>query len=188
MKLCALAVSLMTTIPLHAQPLTRFQEALVNADNELKAGRFEEADRRLRKMSGAIAERFGSGSQAMYTVAVIASFRSIAAAGLNKMADAEWYWDVATSFYPKFAGSDLHVYGSAGEAVMRVEASHPCEHLESQAGATPPKPIRNPMPKYPYHAIETGIAETITIDVTITETGLTRCPRIVETHYDPSLA
>jgi len=125
----------------------------------------------------------------MYTVAVVASFRAIAAAGLNNPEDAEWYWIVATSLFPKFRGSNLGVYGVAGETVMRIDASRPCVPPEHIAGGNlkPPKVIRNPMPRYPRHAVETGIAEPITVQVTITEHGATRCPRVVETHDDPSL-
>jgi len=187
----ALAITLISSVPLLAQSSDRaWQEALVRADNELKAGHFEEANRRLLKLSGAIGEKMASGSEAMYTVAVIASFRAIAAAGRHNIADVEWYWSVATSFFPKFKGSNLRVYGAAGETVMGIDASRSCilqEHFP-HADIKPPKAIRNPMPRYPYHAIETGIAERITVQVIITEAGETRCPQVVETHDDPSLA
>ena len=166
------------------------QDRLARIDAQLKAAQFEAADRELRALNGAIAEHFGSGSQAMYTVGVISSFRALAAAGLNDSKDAEWYWSVAKSLYPKFAGSDLRVYGAAGEAVMRIDSSKSCEvpQRSDYAQFTGPKAIHTPLPKYPYHAVETGIAEAIVVDVIIAEDGTTRCPRVVDTHDDPSLA
>ena len=83
MKRAAL-IGIMAVLPISAQPLNRLQAALVSADRDLKAGNFDEADRRLRKLSGAIGEKFGSGSEAMYTVAVIASFREIGRASCRE--------------------------------------------------------------------------------------------------------
>ncbi len=187
----ALAVALVSAVPVFAQSTDRaWQEALVTIDSELKAGHFDEANRRLSKLSRAIGEKMRSGSEAMYTVALVSSFRAIAAAGVNNRPEAEWYWSIATSLFPKFKGSNLSVYGVAGETVMRMDASRPCtppEHVPHK-DLKPPKVIRNPMPRYPRHAIETGIAEPITVQVTITEDGATRCPQVVETHDDPSLA
>ncbi len=185
-----LGVALILTVPLSAQPVNRLQRALADADNALRAGHFEEAQRRLAKLSTTIAERFGSGSQAMYTVAVVASFRAIAAAGLHKPDDAAWYWSIARSLYPKFGRSDLHVYGAAGAEVMKIDASMPCALPEHPPGieVTPPKPIEHSMPKYPYHAIETGIAEPVVVEFIVDEHGVPICPSIVDTHDDPSLA
>jgi len=115
---------------------------------------------------------------------------ALAAAGAKDLNDAEWYWSVARSLFPKFAGSNLAVYGAAGEAVMRLDRSDACKirDLPSGARVTPPKPSHSPMPPYPYHALETGIAEPITVEVTVTENGTTRCPKVIETHDDPALA
>ena len=115
------------------------QDRLGRIDTELKAGRFEAAQQELRGLTGTIAEHFGSGSQAMYTVAVIATFRAIAAAGLGNVDDAEWYWNIARSLYPPFHGTNLHVYGTAGDAVMRIDASESCDMPSPPPSVTPPR-------------------------------------------------
>jgi hypothetical protein len=124
------------------------QERLLRVDNALKAGQFESAGRDVAALTTAIGEHFASGPQAMYTVGVIASFHAIAAAREGNAADAEWYWSAARSFYPKFAGSDLHAYGAAGAAVMRIDASDVCAipDLSGSVHVTPPKPVAAPMP------------------------------------------
>ena len=165
-------------------------DRIVRIDGELKAGQFEPAQRELAALDNTITEHFGSGSQAMYTIALIATFRALAAAGAKDLNDAEWYWSIARSLFPKFAGSNLAVYGAAGEAVMRLDRSDACQTRDLPSGSrvTPPKPSHSPMPPYPYHALETGIAEPITVEVTVTENGTTRCPKVIETHDDPALA
>ena len=73
---------------------------------------------------------------------------------------------------------------------MRIDASDVCAtpDVSGSQHLTPPKAISAPMPKYPYHALETGIAEPVTVEVIVSVDGTTRCPRVIETHGNPSLA
>lgn len=123
-----------------------------------------------------------TGSQARYTVAVIASFRALAAAGLGDTKNSEWFWSAARSLFPQFAGSNLAVYGDAGRAVMKIDTGGDCAVPEIPAGPNvkPPKPNHTEFPRYPQHALETGIVGLIKVAMIVDPQGKPRCPRVLE--------
>ena len=159
-----------------------WQDALATIDGELRAAKFESANHRLDKLSHDIGEKMATGAQARYTVAVIASFRAIAAAGSGDLKNAEWYWSAARSLFPQFAGSNLSVYGDAGRAVMKIDSSRQCEGWEVPAGSNfkPPKATHTEFPRYPQHALETGVVGLIKVELLVDPEGKPRCPRVLE--------
>ena len=178
---------------LHARAgrLEKWNRALVGIDDALKAGKYAQARGESIRVTRWMLEGLGSGPDAMYTLAVAGSFRALAEAGLGNTSEAEWYWCVATQLFPAFHGTNLAVYGRAGELIRDFDRSldvPPASSAQDLTRAVPPVVLRKAHAKYPMGAIDNGLAQVIVVEVTISRDGLAKRPRIVDTGWEPSLA
>src|SRR5436190_2019384 len=119
---------------------------LKETDRDLRAERYTEARKTSIKLINSMMDHLGRGDRASYTLALTIAYRAVAEAGLQRYDEADWYWHVARSLYPKF---DVSPYGEAGAWLVE----HTKETLET--ADAPPDAIQRPVclnrrdPKYP---------------------------------------
>lgn len=84
---------------------------LGQAHEMLKEKQYEAARDLTAALADDMVQNLGGGSEASYTMAVVAAFRAIAEVGLGHQDEGLWYWRIATTLHPAFAERDLGVYG-----------------------------------------------------------------------------
>jgi hypothetical protein len=146
---------------------------LKETDRDLRAERYAEARKTSIKLINSMMDHLGRGDRASYTLALTIAYRAVAEAGLQRYDEADWYWHVARSLYPKF---DVSPYGEAGAWLVK----HTKETLET--ADAPPDAIKRPVclnrrdPKYPVGAAVGGVAEPVLVRVVIDRDGSVRHP------------
>jgi TonB family protein len=157
---------------------------LKETDRDLRQGRYAEARKTSIKLINSMMDNLNRGDRASYTLALTIAYRAVAEAGLQKYDEADWYWHVARSLYPKF---DLTPYGEAG--AWLAERTQ-CKYDSTDA---PPSEIHQPVclnrrePKYPVGAVVGNVAEPITVRVLIDSDGTVRHPSLVSPTAAPTL-
>ncbi len=157
---------------------------LEQTDRDLRAERYAQARKTSIKLINSMMDNLNHGNRAMYTLALTVAYRAVAEAGLQKYDEADWYWHVARSLYPKF---NVDPYGEAGVWLKE----HSDEQVETTDAA--PNAIQQPVclnrrdPKYPLGAVVGSIAAPIVVKVVIDKDGSVRHPRLVNTTAAPTL-
>jgi len=157
---------------------------LKETDSDLRAERYAQARKTSIKLINSMMEHLHRGDRAAYTLALTIAYRAVAEAGLEKYDEADWYWHVARSLYPKF---DVTPYGAAG-AWLAERTTETVESVDA-----PPSAIQQPVclnrrdPKYPVGAVVGGVAEPITVRVLIDRDGAVRHPNLVSPTTAPTL-
>jgi len=157
---------------------------LKETDKDLRHGRYAEARKTSIKLINSMMDNLNRGDRQVYTLALTVAYRAVAEAGLQKYDEADWYWHVARSMYPKF---DVTPYGEAGAWLV----ANSSETLESTDA--PPSSIQQPVclnrknPKYPLGAVVGNVAEPITVKVLIDSDGTVRHPSLVTATAAPTL-
>ena len=158
---------------------------LKQTDRDLRAQHYAEARKTSIKLINSMMDNLHRGPNHVYTLGLTVAYRAVAEAGLQKYDEADWYWHVARSLYPKF---DLTPYGEAGAWLTE----HGNESIES-ADAPPTADIQQPVclnrknPKYPLGAVLGNVAEPITVRVMIDKDGIVRHPTLVNSTAAPTL-
>jgi hypothetical protein len=152
-------------------------------DNDLRTEHYAHARKWSIKMINSMCDHLGTGPDSMYTLALTTAYRAMAEAGLKNMDDADWYWHVALSMYPKLAKKDWKPYGEAGELLARDHS----DEFKTEADATKPVPIRKAEPKCPLSAIQGGYYQPVTVRAVVGADGNVRCPTLVTANAAPTL-
>jgi hypothetical protein len=152
-------------------------------DNDLRTEHYAHARKWSIKMINSMCDHLGTGQDSMYTLALTTAYRAMAEAGLKNMDDADWYWHVALSMYPKLAKNDWKPYGEVGELLARDHS----DELKTEADATQPIPIRKSEPKCPLSAIQGGYYQPVTVRAIVGSDGNARCPTLITANAAPTL-
>jgi hypothetical protein len=153
-------------------------------DNDLRTQRYAHARKWSIKMINSMCDHLGTGPDSMYTLAITTAYRAMAEAGLKNMDDADWYWHVALSMYPKLAKNDWKPYGEPGEFLAR---DHSDEFKISASESAKPVPIRKTEPKCPLSAIQGEYYQPITVRAIVGADGNARCPTLISASAAPTL-
>jgi hypothetical protein len=153
-------------------------------DNDLRTQQYAHARKWSIKMINSMCDHLGTGPDSMYTLAITTAYRAMAEAGLKNMDDADWYWHVALSMYPKLAKNDWKPYGEPGEFLAR---DHSDEFKTGDSESTKPVPIRKAEPKCPLSAIQGEYYQPITVRAIVGADGNARCPTLVSASTAPTL-
>jgi len=157
---------------------------LKDTDRDLRQGRYAEGRKTSIKLINSMMDNLNRGDRQAYTLALTVAYRAVAEAGLEKYDEADWYWHVARSLYPKF---DVTPYGEAG---AWLAARTVCEYKSTDA---PPSEIQQPVclnrrePKYPLGAVMGNVAAPITVRVLIDRDGTVRHPSLLSSTATPTL-
>lgn len=157
---------------------------LKETDRDLRHGRYAEARKMSIKLINSMMDNLNRGKGQAYTLALTVAYRAVAEAGLQKYDEADWYWHVARSLYPKF---DVTPYGEAGAWLTSRTV---CKYESTDA---PPSEIRQPVclnrrePKYPLGAVVGNVAAPITVRVLIDRDGTVRHPSLLSPAATPTL-
>lgn len=157
---------------------------LKETDKDLRHGRYAEARKTTIKLINSMMDNLNRGDRQGYTLGLTVAYRAVAEAGLQKYDEADWYWHVARSMYPKF---DVTPYGEAGAWLM----SRTSETI--QTTDAPPSEIQQPVclnrkdPKYPLGAVLGKVGEPITVKVLIDSDGTVRHPNLLTPTAAPTL-
>jgi len=187
----ALWMLLLVTTPLIAddEVMARWQSKMADTSTQLKAKQYSAALRNSKQLIDEMVERLGPGNPSTQLFGTVITYRALAHAGLGETEDALWYWQTVLSLYPKFAESDVSMYGEAGEFLK--------EHIElgelpqpTTAAGEPvwPKVKKQVKPKYPYGARYFDVSGKLTVEVIITTEGRVARPRIVTPLPAPTLS
>jgi hypothetical protein len=150
-------------------------------DNDLRTQHYEHARKWSIKLINSMSDHLGTGEAASYTMSLAVAYRALAEAGLNKPADADWYWHVANSIYPPIAKSrDWSVYGKVGEW-----AANHTDDLEVAEGTV--VPIKKVDPVCPLGAIQGAYYQPIRVGAIVDGDGNARCPTLVANPNAPTL-
>ena len=152
-------------------------------DRDLRTQHYAHARKWSIKMINSMCDHLGTGPDAMYTLALTTAYRAMAEAGLENMDDADWYWHVALSMYPKLAKRDWKPYGEVGELLAR---DHSDEFKIDDADSAP-IPIKKTEPKCPLSAIQGGYYQPVTVRAIVGADGSARCPTLVSANVAPTL-
>ena len=153
-------------------------------DNDLRTEHYAHARKWSIKMINSMCEHLGTGQDSMYTLALTTAYRAMAEAGLKNMDDADWYWHVALSMYPKLAKNDWKPYGEPGELLAR---DHSDEFTISDSETAKPIPLSKAEPKCPLSAIQGGYYQPVTVRAVVGRDGTVRCPTLVTAGAAPTL-
>ena len=157
---------------------------LKETDKDLRHGRYAQARKTSIKLINSMMDNLNRGDRQVYTLALTVAYRAVAEAGLQKYDEADWYWHVARSMYPKF---DVAKYGEPGAWLM----AHTTETIETTDA--PPSEVQQPVilnrknPKYPLGAVVGNVAEPITVKVLIDSDGTVRHPNLLTPSVAPTL-
>lgn len=153
-------------------------------EKDLRRENYPHARKYSIKLINSMSEHLGTGPDAVYTFAITVAYRAMAEAGLKKYEEADWYWHVATSLYPKLAEKDWKHMGAVGEW-----ASTHTNHLEASDAVNPTLiPIKRSEPKCPLSAIKGAYYQPIKLGAVIAPEGNARCPSLTEPTQAPTLA
>src|SRR5882672_1052967 len=117
-----------------------------NYANSLKA-----ADQVLTRM----VESLGAGGADDEMLATALTHKALANAGLGKINEALWYWNIAQEISPSAAKKDLSAFGAPGEFLGR----HPYSNADTNPGGrgvTPARVLKQVPPKFPPGASRFG--------------------------------
>lgn len=175
---------------------TTSSAATLSADNwrgdvnqsaaSLKAGYYANsltiADRILANM----VDRLGAGGADDEILATVLTHKALASAGLGKINDALWYWNIAQEIFPAVAKSDFSAFGAPGEFLKR----HPFSSAEvtPKGSVTPARVLKQVLPKFPAGASRFGIAGDLIVQIVVDKNGQPTLPQIVRALPAPTLS
>lgn len=141
-----------------------------------------------------MAVQLGSGDEESAIFSLALTHRALALAGLGRQDEALWYWHTVMALYPRFAKSDLSMFGEAGAFLARnrdwprrpADAVYIAHDTPPPEGVTPPR-LSLAAPRYPL-AAQAYLAEgKIAVEFLITKEGVIKDPRVLEGHPHPAL-
>ena len=159
-----------------------WKDELRMVDNDLRAQHYAHARKWSIKLINSMSDHLGTGDAASYTMALAVAYRALAEEGLNKPADADWYWHVATSMYPPIVKHDWSPYGEVG----RWAADHKDDDLD--VTETTVVPVNKEEPKCPLSAVAGGYYQPVRVGAIVGTDGTPRCPTLVSQTQAPTLA
>lgn len=177
--------SCLCALPAHGvekRVVERWSKELDTTSTLLKEGKHGAALPRLKKLTGEMVEVFGPGDQAAQAFGIVVVQRALAEAGLGHRDDALWYWHVALGIDPRFAKSDLSVFGEAGRFLK--ESPVPAPHPELVGPQSPfveaPKIRKRVPPEYPEGAKAFGVEGNLVVEIVLGADGIPREPRVLQ--------
>jgi TonB family protein len=170
--------------------VAKWQSKMADTSTLLKTQQYRPALRNAKQLIDEMVERLGPGNPSTELFGTVLTYRALAHAGLGESEDAIWYWQTVLGLYPKFAESDVSMYGAAGEFLKAHVELPPV--VQPQGGKesdfTWPKVKKKVKPKYPYGARYFGVSGKLLVEVVITADGRVERPRIVEPLPAPTLS
>ena len=179
----------------------RWQERLTESELALEGGEWKEAKRSIERVLSEMCDRIEGGAGAARLLGTATLLRSLAEAGLDDKAAANWDFNAAQVLVPEFSKVDLSRFGAAGSLLepWRFPTKSSAED-ETEGGSEeeasddaglkekliPPKKIRTPRPKYPFGKYQACVDGPIIVQVIIDEEGMPTQPRLLTTQ-DPTL-
>lgn len=168
--------------------VAKWQSKMQETSAQLKAHQYDPALRNARTLIDEMVERLGPGNPSTEMFGTVLTYRALAHAGLGETEDALWYWQTVLGLYPKFAESDLSLYGAAGEFLKAHIELPPLSPTNAVGEPVPPKVRKQVKPRYPHGARYFGVSGKLTLEVVITTKGRVARPRIVSPLPAPTLS
>lgn len=131
----------------------------------------------------------GLGQAATELFGIVLTHKALAHAGLGDTAKALWYWQTVLNLYPKFAESDMSMFGAPGE-LLKANVRPP---TVPQPDPTPQGEFRRPCvrrkvkPQYPRGAYLFGESGPLVVRVIITPEGVPQSPVLLTRLPAPTL-
>jgi TonB family protein len=152
----------------------------------LRAGSYANSLKIIDHALADMVDHLGAGGADDELLATALTHKALANAGLGKIDEALWYWNIAQEISPAAAKSDLSSFGAPGDFLKR----HPVKDAEITAGGkvTPAKVLKQVLPKFPAGASRYGIAGDLVVQIVVDKTGQPTLPRIVRALPAPTLS
>jgi TonB family protein len=175
------------SIPPEHQPLAELVNfkggPLAEPEALLRAGRFEEADKKTGKVWRST---LNAAEQKRSFLGVALALKALAEAGRGEVDGAICRWQAAQSLEPRLYAADLSAYGTAGallaahpwgetlEVGKKGAAGKPGAPEDKDAKVTRPEVLKRPQPEYPEYAQDLGAHGSVLVAAVITKTGTLR--------------
>jgi TonB family protein len=185
----SIVATVFSPLPAVSQYAQRWRSELADSSAYLKSGDYARALTIVDRVAADMVEHLGPGDAETHTFAIVLVHKALANAGLGKIDDALWYWDVALSLYPKVSESDTSMFGAPGQFLKE----HPLPSLgETRAsdahGVTPPKVVRRRAPQFPRGAHYFRVDGMLIVEFVIDEYGHPKSPRVLKALPAPTLS
>lgn len=187
---------LVITIAVLLIAATTASAATLSADNwrgdvnqstaSLKAGYYVNALTIADRILANMVDRLGAGGADDEILATVLTHKALASAGLGKINDALWYWNIAQEISPAVAKSDFSAFGAPGEFLKRHPFSNAA--VTPRGNATPVRVLKQVLPKFPAGASRFGIAGDLIVQIVIDKNGQPTLPQIVRALPAPTLS
>lgn len=154
-----------------------WQELLIAADEAIQSKNYEQAEELAQALLDAFDERLagGSGAKKFYAAALVR--RSLAAAGLDRLAEAQWDWDVAREFLPsEIPDTTFDPARTQPETVFLLD----------DEGVIAPVVLHREPPRYTAAALDAHLNGTVAFDFILSREGQLRSPALTWS-ADPGL-
>ncbi|MGH9421811.1 MAG: energy transducer TonB [Thermoanaerobaculia bacterium] len=152
----------------------------------LRAGYYANSLKIVDRVLANMVDRLGAGGADDEMLATVLTHKALASAGLGKVDDALWYWNIAQEISPAATKSDLSSFGAAGEFLKR----HPFSNADVNptGKVTPARVLKQVLPKFPPGASRFGVAGDLVVQIVIDKNGQPTLPRIVRSLPAPTLS
>jgi TonB family protein len=152
----------------------------------LRSGNYANSLKIADQVLSAMVDRLGAGGADDATLATALTHKALANAGLGKINEALWYWNIAQEISPAIAKSDLSAFGAAGDFLKR----HPLTEFDGSPSGrvTPARIVKQVVPKFPPGASRFGIGGDLVVQIVIDKNGQPTLPRIVHALPAPTLS
>ena len=181
-SLAAIILVALPALAVEKRTAERWGNRLITTTAMLKARSYNDALPVLNKLINEMLSTLGPSDETTYVLVVPLIQIAIAEEGLGDHKAANWHWDMAQTFYPKAAETDLSSFGAIGAALKQNLLANPnppaCFHRERNEPL--PKVLKMVPPKYPEGARQFRARGIVIINLTVSADGSTSEPRVVK--------
>lgn len=165
------------------QPRT---EAVID---QLRSGRWAEAESGARSVLSEMVEWIAGGPGAPRSLALMMALQALGEAGLGRDGEAIWHWQVAQQMAPEISGMNMAPFGAAGAALLGKTPRRDCGGAArpTTAGVVKPSAVERPRPVYPDGLRSAGVHGKVIVEVLVGADGVPREPRVLTPHAPPPL-
>lgn len=172
-----------------SRQVVRWNEATADEADHLKRGEYAKALKIANRTIDEMVDMLGPGQAATELFGIVLTHKALAHAGLGENDKALWYWQTVLNLYPKFAESDMSMFGAPG-VLLKANVQPPNVPVldpPPQGELRKPDVRRTVKPKYPRGAYLFGESGPLLVRVIVTPDGVAHSPHLMTRLPAPTL-
>jgi len=191
-SLIAILVITLTTLSASAKDrdpvLIRWDGWMAETVKDLKSNDYKSALKRANRTIKEMIDQLGPGHASTELFGTVLTYKALAHAGLGEQEAATWDWQTVLALYPKFAESDMSMFGEPGAFLKTISAVPQVPEETPPANAVRPVLRKQAKPKFPHGAHYFGVTGELIVQVTVMEDGRVTSPAILKPLPAPTLS